>query len=74
MNIWLHRQRERSDNKNPRQRAILQTRCCQMRITKTVIDASLTFAVCPFCCDTKPVGRARRVLSTRFQQIFVTGD
>ena len=74
MNIWFHRQRERRDNKNPRQRAILQTRCCQRHITKTVIDASLTFAVCPFCYDTKPVGRARRVLSTRFQQIFVTRD
>ena len=74
MNIWLHRQQEQSDNENPRQQAILQTRCCQAHITKSVIDATPTFAECPFCYDTKPVGRAHRVLSMRFQQIFVTRD
>ena len=71
INVWLYHQRNgtglQGEQQEPERISILQTHCCRARLTETVLDPSANFAVCPFCYNTKPVGCAGRILSTRFQ-------
>ena len=78
VNVWLYHQcngtRLRGEQQEPECISILQTHCCSEQLTETVLDPSANFAVCPLCYDTRPVGRAGRILSMRFQRIFVTDN
>ena len=78
INVWLYHQRNgtrlRREQQEPECISILQTHCCSVQLTETVLDPSANFAVYPFCYDTKPVGHAGRILSMRFQCIFVADN
>ena len=78
INEWLYHQhngtRLQGEQQEPERISILRTYCCSARLTETVLDPSANFAMCPFCYDTKPVGRAGRILSMRFQRIFATDN